>query len=55
MLSVIALLKFREARARKKLESWLEAVRQAEAHAVAARQRVNHAHIAREEVLPVLR
>ena len=54
MPSVIALLECREARAREELESWLEAVREAEEHAVAARQRVDHARIAREEVLRAL-
>lgn len=52
--SVIALLECREARAREELESWLEAVREAEEHALAARQRVDHARIAREEVLRAL-
>jgi hypothetical protein len=52
--SVIALLECREARAREELETWLEAVREAEEHAVAARQRVDHARIAREEVLRAL-
>ncbi|MFI5987896.1 hypothetical protein ACIBEA_44500 [Streptomyces sp. NPDC051555] len=54
MPSVIALLECREARAREELESWLEAVREAEEHVVAARQRVDHARIAREEVLRAL-
>jgi hypothetical protein len=52
--SVIALLECREARAREELESWLEAVREAEEHAAVARQRVDHARIAREEVLRAL-
>lgn len=54
MASVIALLECREARAREELESWLEAVREAEEHAAAARQRVDHARIAREEVMRAL-
>lgn len=52
--SVIALLECREALAREELESWLEAVREAEEHVAAARQRVDHARIAREEVLRAL-
>jgi hypothetical protein len=52
--SVIALLECREVRAREELESWLEAVREAEEHAAAARQRVDHARIAREEVMRAL-
>jgi hypothetical protein len=52
--SVIALLECREARAREELESWLETLREAEQHAAAARQRVDHARIAREEVLRAL-
>lgn len=51
MPSVIALLEFREARAREELESWLEVVREAEEHAAAARQRLEHARIACDEVL----
>ena len=54
MPSVIALLECREARAQEELESWLEAVREAEEHAAAARRRVDHARIAREEVLRAL-
>ena len=54
MPSVIALLECREALAREELESWLEAVREAEEHVAAARQRVDHARIAREEVLRAL-
>lgn len=42
--SVIALLECREARPREELESWQEAVREAEEHAAAARQRVERAH-----------
>jgi hypothetical protein len=49
--SVIALLEFREARAREELESWLEVVREAEEHAASARQRLEHARIACDEVL----
>jgi hypothetical protein len=52
--SVIALLEFREARAREELESWLKVVREAEEHAAAARQRLEHARIACGEVLRVL-
>jgi hypothetical protein len=52
--SVIALLECREARAREELESWLETLREAEEHAAAARQRVDHARIACEEVLRAL-
>jgi hypothetical protein len=52
--SVIALLECREARAREDLESWLEALRDVEQHAAEARQRVEHARIAREEVLRAL-
>jgi hypothetical protein len=52
--SVIALLEFREARAREDLESWLEVVREAEEHAAAARQRLEHARIACGEVLRAL-
>jgi hypothetical protein len=52
--SVIALLECREARAQEELESWLEAVREAEEHAAAARQRADHARIAREEVMRAL-
>ncbi|MFF4148524.1 hypothetical protein ACFY0A_46650 [Streptomyces sp. NPDC001698] len=52
--SVIALLEFREARAREELESWLEVVREAEEHAAAARQRLEHARIACGEVLRAL-
>ena len=48
--SVIALLEVREARAREELESWLEMLREAEVQAEAARQRLDHARIAREEV-----
>jgi hypothetical protein len=48
--SVIALLEVREARAREDLESWLEMLREAEVQAEAARQRLEHARIAREEV-----
>ena len=54
MPSVIALLECREALAREELESWLEAVREAEERVAAARQRVDHARIAREEVLRAL-
>ena len=54
MSSVIALLECREARAREDLESWLEAVREAEGHAAAARRRVEHARIAREAVMRAL-
>lgn len=54
MPSVIALLEFREARAREELESWLEVVREAEEHAAAARQRLEHARIACGEVLRAL-
>ena len=50
MPSVIALLEVREARAREDLESWLEMLREAEVQAEAARQRLEHARIAREEV-----
>jgi hypothetical protein len=52
--SVIALLECREARAREELVSWLETLREAQQHAAAARQRVDHARIAREEVLRAL-
>ena len=48
--SVIALLEVRGARAREDLESWLEMLRDAEVQAEAARQRLEHARIAREEV-----
>jgi hypothetical protein len=48
--SVIALLEVREARAREDLESWLEVLREAEVQAEAARQRLEHARIARAEV-----
>jgi len=48
--SVIALLEVREARAREDLDSWLEMLREAEVQAEAARQRLEHARIAREEV-----
>ncbi|TJZ94653.1 hypothetical protein FCI23_53200 [Actinacidiphila oryziradicis] len=51
---MIALLECREARAREELESWLQALREAEEHAAAARQRVEHARIAREELLRAL-
>ena len=51
MPSVIALLEVREARAREDLESWLELLREAEVQAEAARQRMEHARIAREEVV----
>ncbi|WP_329492944.1 hypothetical protein [Kitasatospora herbaricolor] len=47
---MIALLEVREARAREDLESWLEMLREAEVQAEAARQRLEHARIAREEV-----
>ncbi|MHA6763341.1 hypothetical protein [Streptacidiphilus sp. PAMC 29251] len=50
MPSVIALLEVREARAREELESWLEMLREAEVQAEAARQRLEYAWIAREEV-----
>ncbi|GJF32708.1 hypothetical protein KNE206_54080 [Kitasatospora sp. NE20-6] len=50
MPSVIALLEVREARAREDLESWLGMLREAEVQAEAARQRLEHARIAREEV-----
>ena len=50
MPSVIALLEVREARAREDLESWLEMLREAEVQAEAARARLEHARIAREEV-----
>ncbi len=50
MPSVIALLEVREARAREDLESWLEMLREAEVQAEAARQRLEHARIARAEV-----
>lgn len=50
MPSVIALLEVREARAREDLESWLEMLREAEVQAEAARVRLEHARIAREEV-----
>lgn len=53
MPSVIALLEVREARAREDLESWLEMLREAEVQAEAARQRLEHARIAREEVARV--
>jgi hypothetical protein len=52
--SVIALLESREARAREELDSWLEVLREAEAHADAARRCLDHARIAREEVLSAL-
>jgi hypothetical protein len=48
--SVIALLEVREAQAREDLESWLEILREAEVQAEAARQRLEHARIARSEV-----
>jgi hypothetical protein len=48
--SVIALLEVREARAQEDLESWLEVLREAEVQAEAARQRLEHARIARAEV-----
>jgi hypothetical protein len=48
--SVIALLEVREARAREDLDSWLEMLREAEVQAESARQRLEHARIAREEV-----
>lgn len=54
MPSVIALLEFREARAREELESWLEVVKEAEEQAAAARQRLEHARIACDEVLRAL-
>ncbi|MEU3281291.1 hypothetical protein [Streptomyces antibioticus] len=54
MPSVIALLEFREARAREELESWLEVVKEAEEQAAAARQRLEHARIACGEVLRAL-
>ncbi|WP_157596801.1 Sec-independent protein translocase family protein [Streptacidiphilus rugosus] len=50
MPSVIALLELREARAQEDLESWLEVLREAEVQAEAARQRLEHARIARAEV-----
>ncbi|MET7783721.1 hypothetical protein ABZT28_50000 [Streptomyces sp. NPDC005388] len=50
MPSVVALLEVREARAQEDLESWLEMLREAEVQAEAARQRLEHARIAREEV-----
>ena len=50
--SVIALLEVGEARAREDLESWLEVLREAEAQA--ARQRLEHARIARGEVARML-
>ncbi|MEV6024673.1 hypothetical protein [Streptomyces sp. NPDC052036] len=50
MPSVIALLEVREARAQEDLESWLEVLREAEVQAEAARQRLEHARIARSEV-----
>ena len=50
MPSVIALLEVREARAREELDSWLEMLREAEVQAEAARQRLEHARIARAEV-----
>ncbi|MEU2982032.1 hypothetical protein [Streptomyces hirsutus] len=51
---MIALLEFREARAREELESWLEVVKEAEEQAAAARQRLEHARIACGEVLRAL-
>ncbi|MCX5189846.1 hypothetical protein [Streptomyces sp. NBC_00268] len=51
--SVIALLEVREARAREELESWLEVLREAEQCVQDARERVEHAQIAREEVVRV--
>lgn len=54
MPSVIALLEFREARAREELESWLEVVKEAEEQAAAARQRLERARIACDEVLRAL-
>ncbi|MHA6757729.1 hypothetical protein [Streptacidiphilus sp. PAMC 29251] len=53
--SVIALLEVREARAREELESWLEMLREADVQAEAARQRLDHARIAREEVALIRR
>ncbi|MER6365766.1 hypothetical protein [Kitasatospora sp. NPDC001527] len=50
MPSVIALLEVREARAQEDLDSWLEVLREAEVQAEAARQRLEHARIARAEV-----
>ncbi|MEY9876924.1 hypothetical protein ABH931_006437 [Streptacidiphilus sp. MAP12-33] len=50
MPSVIALLEVREARAQEDLESWLEVLREAEVQVEAARQRLEHARIARAEV-----
>ena len=54
MPSVIALLECREARAQEELDSWLEALREAEECVVAARGRVERARTAREEVLRAL-
>ena len=53
MPSVIALLEVREALAREELESWLEVLREAEQCVQDARDRVEHAQIAREEVVRV--
>lgn len=44
------MLEVREARAQEDLESWLEVLREAEVQAEAARQRLEHARIARAEV-----
>ncbi|MET8957286.1 hypothetical protein [Streptomyces sp. NPDC004533] len=51
---MIALLEFREARAREELESWLKVVEEAEEQAAVARQRLEHARIACGEVLRAL-
>ncbi len=52
---MIALLEVREARAREDLESWLETLREAEVQAEAARQRLEHARIARVQVARIVR
>lgn len=54
MASVIALMERREARAREELDILLEALREAEERAKAGRERLDHARIAREELLLAL-
>lgn len=54
MASVIALMERREARAREELDVLLDALREAQERAEAGRERLDHARIAREELLLAL-
>jgi hypothetical protein len=54
LTSVIALMERREARAREELDVLLEALRGAQKRAEAGRERLEHARIAREELLLAL-